>query len=61
VSVLFGIIGLLYLGYYKWVLIIVGSVTGILILLFALKKINMKGFSIEILLQEISRLLSIHI
>ncbi len=56
VSVLFGIIGLLYLGYYKWVLIIVGSVTGILILLFALKKINMKGFSIEILLQEISKI-----
>ena len=56
VSVFFGIIGLLYLGYFKWVLIIIGSASGILFLLFALKKINIKGYSIEILLQELSKI-----
>jgi len=56
VSVFFGIIGLLYLGYFKWVLIIIVSATGILILLFVVKKINIKGYSIEILLNELYKI-----
>jgi len=56
VSVCFGIIGLLYLGYFKWVLIIIGSASGILILLFALKKINIKGYSVELLIQKLNEI-----
>ena len=56
VSMFFGIIGLLYLGYFKWDLIIIGSASGILILLFALKKINIKGYSVELLIQKLNEI-----
>jgi len=56
VSVLFGIIGLLYLGYFKWDLIIVSSGIGIVILVLALKKVKIKGYSIEILVQKFNEI-----
>jgi hypothetical protein len=51
-SVVFGTIGLWFLGYGFWVLIILGvSIFFILFSLF-LKKINIKGYSIEKLIQK---------
>jgi len=56
VSMFFGIIGLLYLGYFKWDLIIVSFIIGLFILIFALKKINIKGYSVEILIQKLNEI-----
>lgn len=52
----FGIIGLLYLGYFKWDLIIVSFIIGLLILMFTLKKITIKGYSLEILIQKLNEI-----
>ena len=56
VSMFFGIIGLLYLGYFKWDLIIVSFIIGLLILMFTLKKITIKGYSLEILIQKLNEI-----
>jgi hypothetical protein len=56
VSVFFGLIGLLYLGYFKWDLILVSFIIGVLILVFVLKKIKIKGYSIEILVQKLNEI-----
>lgn len=56
VSVLFGIIGLLYLGYFKWDLILISFIIGVLILVFVLKKVKIKGYSIEILVQKLNEI-----
>ena len=46
-SVVFGTIGLWVLGYEFWVLGIIGAVTVVFILSLGLKKITIKGYSIE--------------
>ena len=56
VSLLFGIIGLLYLGYFKWDLIIITTIMGLFIIGYAFKKINIKGYSIEKLVQKLNEI-----
>lgn len=55
-TVLFGTIGLLFLGYWKWVLGIIA--TAFLFILFSIlfKKIKIKGYSIEKLVQKINEI-----
>lgn len=47
-SVVFGIFGLLYLGYGKWVLLLLFGILGLLILGFGLKKLKIKGIRLLI-------------
>ena len=54
VSLFFGIIGLFYLGYFKWVLILIATIIGVLSLGFTLKKFDIKGYSIEKIIQKLN-------
>ena len=55
-SVVFGIFGLLYLGYGKWVLLLLFGILGLLILGFGLKKLKIKGYSIIDLILKINEI-----
>ncbi|CAN1545857.1 hypothetical protein MCEGE10_01957 [Flavobacteriaceae bacterium] len=55
-SVVFGIFGLLYLGYGKWVLLLLSIILGFLVLGFGLKKIKIKGYSISDLILKINEI-----
>jgi len=55
-TVFFGTIGLMVLGYSKWVLIILGIVFFFFIFSFLFKKITIKGYSLEKLLQKINEI-----
>jgi hypothetical protein len=55
-TVLFGTIGLWILGYKLWVLGIVGVGLGFWILGFGVKKITIKGYSLEKLIQKIKEI-----
>jgi hypothetical protein len=55
-TVLFGTIGLWILGYKLWVLGIVSAGLGFWILGFGLKKITIKGYSLEKLVQKINEI-----
>ncbi|CAM4037356.1 lysylphosphatidylglycerol synthase domain-containing protein [Flavobacterium antarcticum] len=55
-SILFGIIGLLILGYWLYVGILIGVVFGISLILFLLKKITIKGYSLSQFFQKINAL-----
>lgn len=55
-SVVFGIIGLWILGYHFWVMTILGLAFGLTLLAFLLKKIQVKGYSIAVLLQKINEI-----
>ena len=55
-SVVFGIFGLLYLGYGKWVLLLLFGILGLLILGFGLKKLKIKGYSITELILKINEI-----
>lgn len=55
-TVLFGTIGLLILGYWKWVLAIIGISILFFLFSFFLKKIKIKGYSIEKLLYKINEI-----
>ena len=60
-SVIFGIFGLLYLGYGKWVLLLLSIIFGFLVLVFGLKKVKIKGYSISDLILKINEITkSIH-
>lgn len=54
VSLFFGIIGLFYLGYFKWDLILIATIIGVLSLGFTLKKFDIKGYSIEKIIQKLN-------
>ena len=56
VSLFFGIIGLFYLGYFKWDLILIATIIGILTLAFTLKKVDIKGYSIEKLIEKLNEI-----
>jgi hypothetical protein len=56
VSLFFGIIGLFYLGYFKWDLILIATIIGMLTLGFTLKKFDIKGYSIEKLIQKLNEI-----
>ncbi len=56
VSLFFGIIGLFYLGYFKWDLILIATIISILTLGFTLKKFDIKGYSIEKLIQKLNEI-----
>ena len=56
VSLLFGIIGLFYLGYFKWDLILVATLIGLLTLGFTLKKVDIKGYSIEKIVHKLNEI-----
>ena len=56
VSLFFGIVGLFYLGYFKWDLILIATLIGILILGFTLKNIDIKGYSIEKLVLKLNEI-----
>jgi hypothetical protein len=56
VSLFFGIIGLFYLGYFKWDIILIATLIGILTLGFTLKKFDIKGYSIEKLIQKLNEI-----
>lgn len=55
-TLLFGTIGLWFLGYSSWVLLIVGTTFGFWLLAFGLKKIKIKGFSIVKLKRKINEI-----
>ena len=55
-SIVFGLIGLLILGYWLYVGILIGVVFGISLILFLLKKITIKGYSLSQFFQKISAL-----
>lgn len=55
-STLFGIAGLLYLGYYFWVVIIIGFSTLLFIFLYLTKNLEIKGYSIASLLSKINEI-----
>ena len=56
ISVVFGIFGLLYLGYGKWVLLLLSIIFGFLVLSFGLKKVKIKGYSISDLVFNINEI-----
>jgi len=55
-SVVFGIFGLLYLGYGKWVVFLLAVLLGFLVLGFGLKKVKIKGYSITDLILKINEI-----
>jgi len=55
-SVVFGIFGLLYLGYGKWVVFLLAVLLGFLVLGFGLKKVKIKGYSISDLILKINEI-----
>ena len=55
-TVIFGTIGLLFLGYWKWVLTIIAVSFILLLASFFLKSIKIKGYSIEKLIQKINEI-----
>jgi hypothetical protein len=56
VSVIFGLLGLWYLGFGKWVFLLLAIVLGFGILGFGLKKVRIKGYSIEKILSKINEI-----
>lgn len=54
ISIVFGTLALLYLGYSKWVTIILLVLVGFLVLGFRLKKFNIKGYSLSDLFLKIN-------
>ena len=56
ISMLFGLLGLWYLGFVKWVILLVTIVLGFGILGFRLKKVRIKGYSIEKILSKINEI-----
>jgi hypothetical protein len=56
ISMLFGLLGLWYLGFGKWVLLLLTILLGFLVLGFGLKKVKIKGYSIEKILSKISEI-----
>jgi hypothetical protein len=55
-SILFGLLGLWYLGFGKWVFLLLTIVLGFGILGFGLKKVRIKGYSIEKILSKINEI-----
>ncbi len=55
-TIFFGVIGLWILGYSFWVLVILISVLGFLVLGFSLKKITIKGYSIEKMIRKMNEI-----
>lgn len=55
-SVVFGTIGLFVLGYWKWSFAIIGLVIFLILFSFFTKKIKIKGYSIEKLIQKINEI-----
>ncbi len=55
-SVVFGTIGLFVLGYWKWSFAIIGLAVFLILLSFFTKKIKIKGYSIEKLIQKINEI-----
>ena len=56
ISILFGLLGLWYLGFDKWVFLLIAIVLGFGILGFGLKKVRIKGYSIEKILSKINEI-----
>ena len=56
VSVIFGVFGLLYLGYGKWVIFLLTVIFGFFVLGFGLKKVKIKGYSISDLVLKINKI-----
>lgn len=55
-TIVFGTIGLIYLGFYKWVLIITAIVSVVFMVYFFFKKITIKGYSLETFVQKINEI-----
>ena len=55
-SVVFGTIGLFFLGYWKWSFAIIGLAVFLILFSFFTKKIKIKGYSIEKLIQKINEI-----
>lgn len=55
-TIVFGIIGLLLIGYWKWSLGIIAIAVGLLFTSFLSKNITIKGYSIQKLLQKINEI-----
>jgi hypothetical protein len=56
ISILFGLLGLWYLGFGKWVFLLLAIVLGFGILGFGLKKVRIKGYSIEKIFSKINEI-----
>lgn len=55
-TVVFGLLGLLYLGYFKWSLIIIGVILVLYIISFFSKNVTVKGYSVEKLISKINQI-----
>ncbi len=55
-TVIFGTIGLLVLGYYQWVLLILGAVLIFFAISFFIKNFKIKGYSIQKLITKINEI-----
>ncbi len=55
-TIIFGTIGLLIIGYWKWALAIIGLSGAVLLASFLSKKIKIKGYSIEKLVHKINEI-----
>jgi hypothetical protein len=55
-TIVFGTFGLLYLGYWKWVFIILGIILGVSIVYFLFKEFTVKGYSLQRLIAKINEI-----
>ena len=55
-TVVFGLLGLLFLGYFKWSLIIIGVILALYIISFFSKNVTVKGYSVEKLISKINQI-----
>jgi len=56
ITILFGLIGLLILGYFDWFFGVLSAVFILWLLVFILKKVKIKGYSISKLIEEINNI-----
>lgn len=55
-TIIFGVLGLMFLGYHFWVVCIIGACLLVFILFFFSKKVKIKGYSLEKLMHKINEI-----
>lgn len=55
-TIIFGTVGLLFIGYWKWSLLVVGASAVVILIYFISKNITIKGYSIAVFFQKINEI-----